>query len=100
MKIIIGKLTILWGDPIDLLQKEFDGRVKYNALMKNLKAALKKAEEEENEPEYIKETRSYLKEGKSLNAVKAYMGGSGKGLKESKDDVDRMKDKMIVDAKE
>jgi hypothetical protein len=99
MKIRIGNLTILWGDPLDLLEEEFKGRVKYNALMKNLKAALKKSEEEEKEPECINEVKALLHQGNTLMALKVYMMATGKGLRESKEDVVRIKDKMEIDAK-
>jgi len=95
MKIKIGKLMIIWGDPVDLLQEEFKAR----ARVIEAKRLLQMWREEENKPDYLKEVDQYIRQGNMLQAVKRYKDGSGEGLRDSKIAVENIRDKMVIDGK-
>lgn len=92
MRIKIGKLTITWGDP---MVEESEARIKNQEIRKKILDLIA----EDNEPPYMKQVRSYLREGQKLMAVKAYRDGTGEDLRESKRVVMSMYDKMIINIK-
>jgi hypothetical protein len=96
MKIKIGKLMILWGDPVDLLQEEFKAR----ARVIEAKRLLQIWKEEDNEPDYIKEVKSYIRQGEMLLAVKTYLKEHpDDGLRNARIAVENIKSKMEINAK-
>ena len=102
MRIKIGKLRILilWGDPLDGLRKDYEKAVKHHEMIKKLRDEVQKRIDEENEPEYIKEVKGWLRDGSLLNAVKSYLKANpGIGLRDAKIAVDNINSKMEIDAK-
>lgn len=61
MRIKIGKLRILilWGDPLDGLRKDYE-KAKHHEMIKKLE--VQKRIDEENEPEYIKKVKGWLRD--------------------------------------
>ena len=96
MKIKIGKLMILWGDPVDLLQEEFNVR----ARVIEAKRLLQLWVEEDSEPYYIKKVKSFIRQGHMLLAVKTYLKEHpDDGLREARIAVENIKSKMEINAK-
>ena len=96
MKIKIGKLMILWGDPVDLLQEEFKAR----ARVIEAKRLLQLWVEEDSEPYYIKKVKSFIRQGHMLLAVKTYLKEHpDDGLRDARISVENIKSKMEINAK-
>jgi len=96
MKIKIGKLMILWGDPVDLLQEDFERR----ARIIEAKRLLQIWKEEDNEPDYIKKVKSFIRQGHMLLAVKTYLKEHpDDGLRDARISVENIKSKMEINAK-
>jgi hypothetical protein len=101
MRIKIGKLRILilWGDPLDGLKRDYEKAVKHHETIKKLRDDVQKRIDEENELPYIKEVKEYLRQGRKLEAVKACLKERMNGLRDARDECDRIEEKMKIDAK-
>ena len=99
MKIKIGKLMILWGDPIDLIREEIERKTLIDKVKRKIAEVAQMKIVEENEPSYIKEVKEYLRQGRKLEAVKACLKERMNGLRDARDECDRIEEKMKIDAK-
>ena len=102
MKIKIGKLHILftWGDPTDTFRKEYDKRLKQLEVIKKIRDEVQKRIDEENEPDYFKEIKDWLRQGNMLEAVKVYFKANpDDGLRDARIAVENIKSKMEINAK-
>jgi len=99
MKIKIGKLMILWGDPIDLIREEIERKTLIDKVKRKIAEVAQMKIVEENEPSYIKEVKEYLRQGRKLEAVKACLKERKMGLRDARDECDSIEEKMNKDAK-
>lgn len=94
MRLKIGKLLILvaWGNPYEVLKKDCEEIHQKHELIKRIKEVM-------NEPPYVEEVRAYLRQGHRLEAVKVCLRERMNGLRDAKDEAERIESKMIIDAK-
>jgi len=90
---------ILWGDPIDLIREEIERKTLIDKVKRKIAEVAQMKIVEENELSYIKEVKEYLRQGRKLEAVKACLKERMNGLRDARDECDRIEEKMKIDAK-